>query len=55
MLREGKAEFVFVFHDDIKSSKGTKDMINQAIERKVPVKLFYHGNMEGAQVVSKIE
>src|SRR5712675_1055591 len=30
MLREGKPDLVLAFHDDLKNSKGTKDMINRA-------------------------
>lgn len=30
MLKEGKPDLVLAFHDDLESSKGTKDMVRQA-------------------------
>lgn len=37
MLREGKPDLVIAFHDDLAHSKGTKDMIRQALKAEVPV------------------
>jgi hypothetical protein len=32
MLKEGKPELIVAFHDNIKSSKGTKDMLRQGLK-----------------------
>lgn len=37
MLTDGKPDMVFAFHNDIKRSKGTKNMVNQAEKAGVPV------------------
>ena len=37
MLDEGKPTLVLAFHDDIQSSKGTKDMIKRANKAGIPV------------------
>jgi len=44
MLDEGKPDLVLAFHDNLKVSKGTLDMIDQARRAKVPVLLFSHGS-----------
>lgn len=40
MLDEGKPDLVVAFHEDLKNSKGTQDMINRASENGIPVKLI---------------
>lgn len=37
MLEEGKPNIVLAFHDNLKNSKGTANMIQLALERGVPV------------------
>lgn len=41
MLREGKPDAVWAFHDDIAYSKGTRNMVEQAVKAGVPVRLFH--------------
>ena len=36
MLDEGKPDRVVAFHDDIEQSKGTKNMLKQALKRNIP-------------------
>lgn len=40
LMHEPKPERVLAFHDNIRQSKGTKDMINAALETGVTVVLF---------------
>ncbi len=40
MLDEGKPDLVLAFHTDIKNSKGTKNMIEQAKGRRIKVILI---------------
>jgi hypothetical protein len=40
MLREGKPHLVLAFHNDLKNSKGTKDMVTKAKKAGVPVRIF---------------
>lgn len=42
MLDEGKPDLVLAFHDDIESSKGTKDCIKAAEQRGIPYIVLYH-------------
>jgi len=37
MLDEGKPHMVMAFHNDLSKSKGTKDMVEQAEKRGIPV------------------
>lgn len=37
MIEEGNPSLIIAFHPDIKSSKGTKDMIQQAMKKDIPV------------------
>lgn len=37
MLREGKADAVIAFHNNLQGSKGTKNMVEQAIKAGLPV------------------
>ncbi|GAH58612.1 unnamed protein product [marine sediment metagenome] len=37
MLKEGKPDIVYAFHSNISLSKGTKNMIKQAKEKRIPV------------------
>tara|TARA_B100000949_G_C14020656_1_gene341131 strand:+ start:298 stop:645 length:348 start_codon:yes stop_codon:yes gene_type:complete len=39
MLDEGKPDKVYAFHEDIDSSKGTKDMVNRAKKEKLEIKI----------------
>lgn len=39
MLVEGKPNMVYAFHDDLENSKGTKDMVKQALKAGIAV---YH-------------
>lgn len=43
MIDEGKPDLILAFHDDIKNSKGTKNMINRGIEAKKKVILIEKG------------
>lgn len=40
MLDEGKPSLVLAFHDDIKSSKGTRDMVSKSMKISIPVMLI---------------
>ena len=42
MLEKGKPDLVVAFHDNLANSKGTLDMITQALAKGVPVKLYGH-------------
>lgn len=42
MLDEGKPDLVLAFHDDLKNSKGTKDMIKRAEKAGVKVLKIRH-------------
>lgn len=44
MLDEGKPDYVLAFHDEINSSKGTKDMIRRAIKAGINYKLITNFN-----------
>lgn len=50
MLDEGKPDVVFAFHDDLASSKGTKDMVLRARKAELRVFLAEH-NDEGKIVI----
>jgi hypothetical protein len=43
MLDEGKPDLILAFHDDIKDSKGTKDMINKGVDAGKKVVLIEKG------------
>lgn len=51
MITDGKPDVVCAFHDRIKESKGTKNMINLCIGAKIPVYLVSNDG----DVFSKIE
>lgn len=40
MLKEGKPDEVWAFHDNIEASKGTKHMMTIAYNANIPVRLF---------------
>lgn len=40
MIIEAKPDFILAFHNDITNSKGTKDMIKQAIKYKIPYRII---------------
>ena len=40
MLNEGNPDMVVAFHDDIMASKGTKNMVNQALQRGLEVRIY---------------
>ena len=40
MLNEGNPDLILAFHPDINSSKGTKNMVSQAIKSQIPVMLI---------------
>lgn len=40
MLKNGRPHMGIGFHDDIQSSKGTKDMLKRLLKAGVPVRLF---------------
>lgn len=40
MLVEGQPDVVFAFHHDLTKSRGTKNMVKQASDANVPVKVF---------------
>lgn len=40
MIKENKIDLVLAFHDDLKNSKGTKDMVGKALELGRPVRLY---------------
>ena len=40
MIDEGKPDLVIAFHDNIESSKGTKDMLNRAKKHNIPTELI---------------
>lgn len=43
MIDEGKSDLILAFHDDIKDSKGTKNMINKGIKARKKVILIEKG------------
>jgi hypothetical protein len=43
MIDEGRPSVVIAFHDDIQNSKGTKDMVERAKKRNIPVYVVSHG------------
>ncbi len=43
MLKEGRPQIVFAFHDDLDNSKGTKDMVGIAKKAGLPVYVVSHG------------
>ena len=45
MLIEGKPDYVLAFHDDIKHSKGTKDMVNRARKTSIPTEVWTHSGI----------
>lgn len=47
MLEREDPDEVWVFHDGLEISKGTKDMVNRALEWGYTVKLFSHENPQG--------
>lgn len=46
MLDEGKPDVVWAFHDDLKNSKGTKDMVKRALKARLPVYLVSRPRLE---------
>lgn len=42
MLDEEEPDLVVAFHDDIRNSKGTKDMIQRALKAEIEVRLYWH-------------
>lgn len=44
MLKKGKPDAVFAFHYDLSKSKGTKNMVEQAMRAGVPVWVCTEGN-----------
>jgi hypothetical protein len=40
MLDSGKPDFVLAFHEDLTSSRGTRDMLSRAILSGIPYKVF---------------
>lgn len=40
MLVEGKPDLVIAFHDDIRNSKGTKNMVEQAKRKGIPTEVI---------------
>jgi hypothetical protein len=51
MLKIGKPELVVAFHNSIETSKGTKNMINQAVKAKIKIILVSDGKSE---IIEKI-
>lgn len=46
MLEVGQPTEVWAFHDDIASSKGTKDMIIQVANAGIPFRIYQHNHIE---------
>lgn len=46
MLDEGQPDVVFAFSDDLKSSKGTKDMVKRALKAGLPVYVVSRPKLE---------
>lgn len=42
MLEKGKPNLVVAFHDNLEESKGTRNMVTQALAKRIPVKIFRH-------------
>ena len=42
MLDEGKPDLVIAFHDDLDSSRGTRDMVKRALKQGFAVRLVHH-------------
>lgn len=40
MLHEGQPEIVYAFHDNLSHSRGTRDMVEQAMKAAIPVRVF---------------
>jgi len=54
MLKEGYPDLVAAFHDNILESKGTADMLRQAIRAGVPVRLYEHDYVIGVMGIRKL-
>ena len=50
MIDEGKPNIVVAFHNNLSKSKGTKNMIEQAIAWSIKVKVIMSGEMESIEV-----
>jgi hypothetical protein len=42
MLIEGKPDLILAFHDDILNSKGTKNMVTQALKSLITARIIKH-------------
>jgi len=40
MLKENKVDLILAFHDDLTGSKGTRDMVKQALKAGIPIRLY---------------
>lgn len=55
MLDEGEPTNIHAYHDNLKDSKGTKDMVEKALNVELPVTLFSHKNPEGKKLEKEKE
>ena len=55
MLDEGKPDLVMAFHNDIKSSKGTADMVRRARKAGIEVKVFSNNPVNVTNAVPRGE
>src|SRR6266566_1543686 len=52
MLEEGQPDVVLAFHKDIARSRGTRDMVNRAVQARIPVYLYNGVTLELVQKVT---
>lgn len=50
MLKAEEPDLVYAFHDDIQASRGTKNLIEAALDKHIPITLFSHAQPDGLLV-----
>lgn len=55
MRVEGKPHLVIAFHENLDRSKGTKNMVNQALKFNIPVWVYEDGTTELMRILSRVK
>lgn len=55
MLKEGKPDLVVAFHNDIKNSKGTKDMVTKARSKDIKVYVYTEQGLQTIYIPTPIK
>ena len=50
MLEKGKPDLVVAFHENLEQSKGTRNMVTQAMAKGIPVKVYSHSRAQYTKV-----